>query len=152
MELSKQEYEAIRFIKESQKASATQLQRYFWWWFAEAARILDRLVELWCISDQIWAKPREVFMSKINILLDIYIPKRETSRDWCFYCGSLEPCSCDEDEINEANRRDTSSEKPKIDIVEEIMKDLEDFYNEDDRIIEIWKFQLKCLLQKHLSK
>ena len=53
--------------------------------------------------------------------------------------------------LGETNQ-ETPSEESKIDIVEEIMKEIEDFYNEDDRIIEIWKFQLKCLLQKHLSK
>lgn len=54
--------QAIQIIIETQKASATMLQRKLWIWFPRAARIIDILEQKWIVWPQEWAKPREIMV------------------------------------------------------------------------------------------
>ena len=54
---------AIETIRDNNSATATLLQRKLWRTFAMGANTLDKLVKLWIISDQVWAKPRTIFLN-----------------------------------------------------------------------------------------
>ncbi len=55
---------ALEVIMQSQKASATYLQRSLSIWYARAAKILDILEKKWVIWPSKWAKPREIYVEK----------------------------------------------------------------------------------------
>lgn len=65
---------AIQIIKESNKWSASLLQRKLWIWYARAAKLLDILEELWVVWPANWSTPREVIIdNKINLESNPYV-------------------------------------------------------------------------------
>lgn len=61
--------EAIEIIQEVWKAAATILQRKMALWFQNSAYIIDIIEIMWLIWPQSWAKPRDIYLDKINDFL-----------------------------------------------------------------------------------
>ncbi len=58
--------EAIEVIRRTWKASATLFQRMLSVWYARAAKLLDILEAKWMIGPSNWAKPREIYLDRIE--------------------------------------------------------------------------------------
>lgn len=53
--------EAIKVVREANKASTSLLQRRLKLWYARAARVIDILEEMWIVWPWDWSKPRDVY-------------------------------------------------------------------------------------------